>query len=197
MGGYNRQNMFGLRVEYSELIRSIIRLLIERKNATVLLIPHVFGTGSECDSPACERVYEAFKDKYPGRIGVVRGQYDQSEIKYIIGQCDFFIGSRMHACIAAVSQCVPAVSIAYSRKFVGVMATVGVESLVADPRKMDETEILNVVDQAFEQRAMVREQLQQKIPQVRETILRLFGEITESNASSQAQCDAGFVAVEK
>ena len=46
-------------------------------------------------------------------------------MKYLIGQCDFFVGSRMHSCIAAVSQCVPAVSIAYSDKFIGVMATLG------------------------------------------------------------------------
>src|ERR1017187_7345175 len=57
MGGYNRQNMFGLRVDYNELVRSMIGLLVERKNATVLLVPHVFGSGAECDSPACERVY--------------------------------------------------------------------------------------------------------------------------------------------
>jgi len=83
------------------------------------------GTGGECDSPVCDRGFEALRDKYPDRIGVVRGQYSPSEIKYIIGSCDFFIGARMHACIAALSQGIPAVAIAYSDKFTGVMQTVG------------------------------------------------------------------------
>ena len=42
----------------------------------------------------------------------------------------------MHACIAALSQTVPAVAIAYSRKFLGVMETIGVEDIVVDPQCM-------------------------------------------------------------
>lgn len=178
MGGYNRQNMFGLRVDYNELVRSIIQLLVERKNATVLLVPHVIGSGLECDSPACEVLYAELKDRYDGRVELISGDYNQSEIKYIIGQCDFFIGSRMHACIAAVSQCVPAVSIAYSDKFTGVMETLGAEFLVADARKMEKAEILKTVDQAFERRNAIRQQLELKIPKVQECVLDIFKETT-------------------
>jgi polysaccharide pyruvyl transferase WcaK-like protein len=176
MGGYNRQNMFGLRVDYNELNRGITRLLLEQKNAIVLLVPHVVGTGLECDSPACEALYAELKDRYGDRVKMVSGDYNQSEIKYIIGQCDFFIGSRMHACIAAVSQCVPAVSIAYSDKFAGVMQTLGAELLVADARKRDQTEILRTVDQAFEGRREMRRQLELKIPHVRARVLGIFKE---------------------
>ena len=49
--------------------------------------------------------------------------------KAVIGQCDFFIGSRMHACIAALSQGVPCVGVAYSMKFAGVFDTVGMERM--------------------------------------------------------------------
>jgi len=83
----------------------------------------------------------------------------------------------MHACIAAVSQCVPAVAIAYSDKFIGVMETVGAEAAVADARKMDETEILETVGRAFEQRNVARRQLKQSMPQIKERVLRLFDEI--------------------
>jgi len=38
--------------------------------------------------------------------------YGPSETKFLIGHCDFFVGARMHACIAAVSQYVPAVTLA-------------------------------------------------------------------------------------
>ncbi|MGD0695525.1 MAG: polysaccharide pyruvyl transferase family protein [Terriglobia bacterium] len=177
MGGYTRRNMFGLKVEYDKFIYHLIDFLIQQKNADVLLVPHVFGQLGESDSPACARIYEALKEKYPGKIGWVRGSYNQSEIKYIIGQCDFFVGSRMHACIAAVSQCVPAVAIAYSDKFIGVMETVGAEAAVADARKMDEAEILETVERAFEQRNVARRQLEQRMPQIKERVLRLFDEI--------------------
>ena len=184
MGGYTRDNMFGLRVEYDKLMDALIELFIRQKNADVVLIPHVFGRESESDSPVCERIYEAFRTKYAGKIGYVRGTYNQSEIKHIIGRCDFFVGSRMHACIAALSQNIPAVAVAYSDKFLGVMETVGVGALVADARKMSSEEILGVVNRAFEQRASLRSELQMKMPAVRQAVLGLFSDMPLLNGMS-------------
>jgi colanic acid/amylovoran biosynthesis protein len=179
MGGYTRNNMFGLRANYRNLVKSLIEFLILKKGASVVLVPHVFGSdpNSESDETACERIYEEVKDKYQSFVGLIRGQYNQNEIKYVIGQCDFFIGSRMHACIAAVSQCVPAVCVAYSDKFIGVMETIGIESIVADARKLDINEILRVVDSCLEDRATIRRQLEMKMPEVRSRVLQLFTEL--------------------
>jgi len=182
MGGYSRDNMFGLRVDYKTLIFDLIEFLIVKKRASVMLIPHVLGFSGEGDSKACGAVYEALKDRFPGRLGLIWAdydQYDQSEMKHVIGGCDFFIGSRMHACIGAVSQNVPSVSIAYSDKFAGVMDSVGVGSIVADPRKMGKEEILRIVGETFDARAKIREQLTETMPHVKETVLGLFSEMEE------------------
>lgn len=184
MGGYTRSNMFGLRADYNHLVRELIEFLIDIKKAEVLLVPHVFGRAGESDAAVCEKVYEELKTRYQGRVGFVRGRYNQSEIKYIIGSCDFFIGSRMHACIAALSQNIPAVAIAYTDKFIGVMESIGRGGSVADPREMTEEEIVMFVDRAFEQRASVRQELDQGMPQVKATALRLFDDI-------EAACSLG------
>jgi polysaccharide pyruvyl transferase WcaK-like protein len=173
MGGYTRKNMFGLCVDYEDLISSLIDFLVEERGTTVLLIPHVFGEKGESDQPACEKMYERLRAKHANKLGLVRGIYDHHEIKYIIGQCDFFVGSRMHACIAALSQNIPAVAIAYSDKFVGVMNTVGVHFLVADARRMTKQEILETISQAYERRDMIRSQLQSRMPEIRQTVLAL------------------------
>ncbi|OFW08469.1 MAG: hypothetical protein A3G20_06515 [Acidobacteria bacterium RIFCSPLOWO2_12_FULL_59_11] len=184
MGGPTRANVFGLRVEYDRLIYDLIDFLIAKKAAYVVLIPHVFGLGGQSDVPACEKTYAAFRTKYPGKIGYVRGTYNQSEIKHIIGRCDFFVGSRMHACIAALSQNIPAVAIAYSDKFLGVMETVGAHSLVADARTMSAEEILEVVKQAFQQRASLGSELRQKMPSIRQAVLGLFRDMPVLNGMS-------------
>ena len=44
------------------------------------------------------------------------------EAKSHISGMDFFIGSRMHACIAAYSSGVPVFPLGYSRKFTGLFA---------------------------------------------------------------------------
>jgi polysaccharide pyruvyl transferase WcaK-like protein len=171
MEGYTRNNMFGLKVNYAELTRNLIKHLLKDTNNKLLLIPHVFGEDTETDSLACEKIFAELGAEFEGRLGTVRGRYNQNEIKWIIGQCDFFIGSRMHACIAATSQAVPAVSVAYSDKFIGVMKTIGVESLVADPRKMNSDEILQHVDRHFLERDQIRRQLEQTMPLVKKSIL--------------------------
>jgi len=176
-GGYTRDNMFGLQADYKNLVYELIDLLIRQKGASVLLVPHVFGNGanSESDWVVCNQVWEGLREKYGPRLGILCGTYDQSELKHIIGLCDFFVGSRMHACIAAVSQGVPAVSVAYSDKFVGVMETIGVESAVADARCLKEREILAVVEQAFDRRDEIRRGLLETMRRVRIVVLNLFG----------------------
>jgi polysaccharide pyruvyl transferase WcaK-like protein len=177
MGGYTRNNMFGLKTDYRAFTHTLIDFLIEKKKAAVVLIPHVLGTMGECDSPVCDRLFQELKDKYPDRIGVVRGRYNQSEIKYIIGLCDFFIGARMHACIAALSQGIPAMAIAYSDKFIGVMQAVGVGGLVADPRSMGAEEVLHAIAGAYDRRADLRRQLEETIPGVKQAVLDLFKDV--------------------
>jgi polysaccharide pyruvyl transferase WcaK-like protein len=171
-GGYTRDNMFGLRISYQDLVYSLIDFFIRRKSARVLLVPHVLGANNdlESDSRACETVFEAMKNQYQGQIGLTRGTYDYNEIKYVIGRCDFFVGARMHACIGALSQHVPTVSIAYSDKFVGVMESVGLGDVVADPRSMTQPEILDIVDRVFERRDAVRRELEIRMPLVKHKI---------------------------
>jgi colanic acid/amylovoran biosynthesis protein len=179
MGGYTRKNAFALRSDYRQLMHDLIEYLNRRTNAAVLLIPHVFGAepGSESDVLACAQVFEKLRDKYPDRLGLLCGSYDQNEIKYVIGLCDFFVGSRMHACIAAISQLIPAVAIAYSDKFLGVIETIGVSSLSADARKLDHDEVLIAVDRAFHNRGTLARELQRKMPIIRETVGQLLSQV--------------------
>jgi polysaccharide pyruvyl transferase WcaK-like protein len=186
IGGYTRDNMFKLIINYRQFVFDLIDFLIQDKNAIVLLVPHVFGSNEdlESDSTVCEQVYNSLKEKYTDKIFLVQGLLDHSEIKYIIGRCDFFIGSRMHACIAALSQNIPTVSVAYSKKFHGVMETIGMEKYVADPRIMEQKDILQCINEAFEQRALIKRSLQQKMPVVRARILNLFQEIFEMSGKN-------------
>jgi len=179
IGGYTKDNMFGLKSNYKELCDNLIDFLIKEKELYVLLVPHVFGSGknSESDSIVCEKIYAEHKPKYKDRLFLSRGSYNQSEIKYVIGMCNFFIGSRMHACIAALSQCIPAVGIAYSKKFKGVFETIGLENLVADPRIMEEEKIFSIINRALEDRKKIIEILQKLMPEIKQEVLSILKDI--------------------
>ena len=108
---------------------------------------------------------------------MISEEYDQHEMKYLIGQCDFFIGSRMHACIAALSQGVPAVGLAYSRKFMGVLRSIGVENLVVDLRECGAGKISKLIDDAYLSRAKIQSDLADRMPSVRQTVEKLFARV--------------------
>lgn len=189
MGGYTRNNMFDLRVQYDELVYKLIECVIEQKGARVLLVPHVFDSPGdlESDSRACEAVFNELKQRYEGSIGVIRGSYSYDEIKYVIGRCDFFVGARMHACIAALSQSIPTVPIAYSDKFAGMMQSIGCGDLVADPRSMDADAILQTVSKIFDDRVRVRHDLNTIMPQVKLSIRDLLKDLRFANSEQVRQ----------
>lgn len=177
-GGYTQENMFGLKTNYRELIYSIVDFLMEDQRLLILLVPHVLAPSRivEDDPNACRQLYDKLSEKYPGRVFLTQGRYDHNGIKYIIGLCDFFIGSRMHACIAALSQSIPAVGIAYSKKFHGVFESIGLGDHVADIYKSGrKDELLAKVKTAFENRDQTRTNLDKIIPKVEKDILAMLG----------------------
>ncbi|MFC1512093.1 polysaccharide pyruvyl transferase family protein, partial [Candidatus Latescibacterota bacterium] len=139
-GGYSRDNMFKLKFDYKDFIYALILRLMKETDDHILLVPHVFGEGVESDFNACLEIYESTEKLYQNRLHRVMREYDQNEIKGIIGLCDFFIGSRMHSCIAALSQGIPCVGIAYSKKFWGVFESIGMENNCIDGRKLGKEE---------------------------------------------------------
>lgn len=169
-------NAFGLKVDYESMILSVLNLMMDITKGSVLLIPHVFGGAShpQSDVVACEYIYNKVGEQFRGRLGMLYGEYTEQEIKYIIGKCDFFIGSRMHACIAALSQCVPAVAIAYSDKFIGILEPLKLGMLAIDARATTSEEVLQTVQSCYANRHLVRTQLGDIMPEVGQAVRKLF-----------------------
>lgn len=177
IGGYDKSNKFGLRADYPALCHQLIKMFITQKRTRVLLIPHVFGSSAESDLSACLALFGELRGEYPGMLGCVTAPHTYAEIKAIIGGCTFMVGARMHACIGALSQCVPAVSLAYSDKFHGVMETIGIQQLVADPRSADIPQLVAEIDTLFDSRAQLRDALVSKMPEVKRTIRAVLNDV--------------------
>lgn len=146
-GGYNRGNMFGLKLEYCGFLQSLIESLLKLSPGDILLVPHTFAIAGdpESDNDACSRLRKMLSPELQSRVRIVTGDYDPHELKGIIGRCGFFIGSRMHSCIAALSQGVPCVGVAYSMKFEGVFDSVGMKDWVIDCRSTGNVEAVSAV----------------------------------------------------
>ena len=175
-GGYNKQNMFGLNLDYGKLITDIVQRFLLKSNAEILLIPHNNASRGniESDLDACEEVMRNIPYVLKNRVHIVEQKPSPSEIKGVISKCDFFIGSRMHACIAALSSGVPAIGIAYSEKFIGVFESIGAEELVLDARSVEMEAALNLIWKHFENREFWSAALKSRVPDIQKTIIDTF-----------------------
>ncbi len=170
-GGYNAKNQFGLIADYRELIFSIIDWIQELNSTTLMLVPHVFGNAAENDLDACTSVYNSFASQRKKNVLLIDTELSPGQLKWYIGNCSFFIGSRMHSCIAAISQAVACVPVAYSRKFEGIMETMDARNLVADPRKCTVTQIMDQILKSYESRETIRNTLRTKMSHVTHEII--------------------------
>lgn len=128
-GGYTRSNMFGLKMDYPQLMRDIAQHFTDHPDGCELhLVPHVISWergALEDDYAASIKLAEEFPDAI-----VAPAFTSPSEAKSYIAGMDFFMGARMHACIAAFSSGVPVVPMAYSRKFAGLFGALGYDETV-------------------------------------------------------------------
>lgn len=156
-GGYTGKNEFGISLDYPGLIRDLIRFF-QGEGAEVHLVPHVFPadpgkTHREDDTVA----NHALSTEFPGVVEAPRFS-SPSEAKSYIAGLDFFMGARMHACIAAFSSGVPVVPMAYSRKFKGLFGSLGYDWTV-DCTAEGKDAILAKIAGAYRSRAHLAEDL--------------------------------------
>ncbi|HAL64735.1 MAG TPA: hypothetical protein DCP10_04090 [Bacteroidales bacterium] len=160
-GGYTKNNMFHFKFDYEDFIIKLINFFLEKTDSDILFIPHTITSRGhvEDDLSACEKVMSKIGNNYKNRIHLVTGNYDECEIKGLIGNCDYFIGSRMHSCIAALSQGIPTSCIAYSRKFHGIFDSVGMSDFVIDATQMNENECFHRIEKSFQRGEEIRKDL--------------------------------------
>jgi colanic acid/amylovoran biosynthesis protein len=170
-------NAFGLRT-YAAVLEDFILWLIKEQCARAMLVTHVTG-GGESDARACRDVYEKLASDCEDRLHLADPGFNHREIKHLIGRCDFFAGARMHACIAALSQGVPAAGMAYSRKFAGVFASVGAEELVVDLRVLDGPAAFERLKSLFVRRETHAERLRPHVEGARRAAEGLIGEVMD------------------
>lgn len=103
-------------------IVAFLRKVTQASEFGVVLIPHVGpldGGDNNSDWHYMQGLLRHLDDCRE-RIVLAPPDLNAAQLKYLIGLCRYFIGARTHSTIAALSQGVPTVSIAYSTKAKGI-----------------------------------------------------------------------------
>ncbi len=167
---YQNDNLLGESNSYKELCDKIIKKCLSL-GYDVVLIPHVVGEEKGADNDYFISVEVSKKH------GLPEPPFFQSpkEVKNYISRCHFFVGSRMHATIGAVSCGVPTLPLAYSRKFKGVFNSIHYQHTM-DLKANSQDEILVILEN------MLTLELQQTINDVA-AALRVVKQKTDSYVS--------------
>lgn len=128
------ETKFQRRVNYDELMLSVIDWIYADKRYELHIIPHV-----EEDLLAAEELLKNYPDVIFHKMFK-----NPIEAKECITSMDIFVGARMHAAIAALSGGVATIPLAYSRKFTGLFSTLGYEYTI-DLQKTSTKEAINTV----------------------------------------------------
>src|SRR5699024_9004328 len=163
--GQARQSRFGLAGDYAGTMAKIVKALLIH-GARVMFVPHVHGGWGESDLAAAQNIYNSLEAPDRERTFIVPSELRASELKWCIAQTHWFIGSRMHATIAALSTSTPAFGYAYSYKTLGVFGTCGMEAHVADARTIAGEDAVRQALGSFSLRERIRTELAVAVPPV-------------------------------
>lgn len=188
-GGYSRDNMFDLKMDYPAYLKQLVVSLLHEQDNEIWLIPHTYaGKGDvESDLEASEKLRSALPAESSGRVRIVIAELGPHELKGVIGKCGFFVGSRMHSCIAALSQGIPCVGVAYSMKFRGVFESVGMEEWVVEARQSDTAQAVRRTLKLFRHREEVRDRLKSRADSSRKRLDEVFAELMKYATSRAHQ----------
>lgn len=157
-GGYTGKNEFGLQVDYKTIMLELIEWFNTQENVQVILTPHVVSGDALCEDDYT-LAYNLQKELGEDKVMISPFFKDPIMAKSYISGLDFFIGSRMHACIAAFSSGVPVVPMSYSRKFTGLFKDTLSYHFVADPVSTTQTEVAEMVKSSFIHREELKKQI--------------------------------------
>lgn len=157
---WNRPEPFGLTIDYRMAMIAIVQRLLDI-GARVVLVPHVLGrrADGEADNLAGDALVSALPAGIARRVHTVPWFDDAGQAKWVISRCDWFLGTRMHSTIAALSSGVPAAAVAYSAKYAGVFDTFGARDEALDARNRTTAQLVEEAVASFTRRDSRRSQL--------------------------------------
>lgn len=161
-GGYTNDNQFNLREDYRNIIKLIIDLVLKIDNVALHIVPHVVEDkySIENDYAVAHNLYDLYNSD---KIVISPLFFDPISAKGYIAGLDFFMGSRMHSTIAAFSAGVPVLPLAYSQKFNGLFNDSLDYKYMVDLTKESESETLDKVSYAFENRRKLQDLIDERL----------------------------------
>ena len=157
VSGLAYSNRFGNLVGQFDSYPMLMKELVKRfqsRGCHIYIIPHAYNVNkpekNNDDMEASKLFYDNLENKT--NVHFIDKDLISPQVKYLISQMDFFIGTRMHANYAAIFTNTPVFGLAYSYKFKGAFEKNGVYNRIYEINNMPESDVekvVSIIEQAF------------------------------------------------
>ena len=157
------------RKKYKNELVKFIENTIEKYNAVFIFIPQVIVDYAS-DVDIAKEIKLELKNKYQSSFIIREDDWTPVQIKNVIGQLDFFVGTRMHSNIFATSMKIPTLAIAYEKKTNGIMKSVGLENYVEEIDEITSESLTKKFENVVNNKQQISYQLRERILKIKEEI---------------------------
>ena len=163
----------------------VIKTIVNRLDAQVLLVPHVQEIWEALDDRIiATKILEALN--FDPRVRLAGASHSASEFKGLIGSCDLVIAERMHASLAGLSSGVCTIAVGYSIKADGIMTDLFGKDSASNGLLISIQDFLNsdlacqTVQTAWQRKEEVAEKLKAVLPRVKQEAANNFDLILQT-----------------
>lgn len=155
--------------KYKNELARFIEYKAKKDNSLFVFVPQVIVEHGN-DANVAKEIKNLMKDKYKNNFVILEDDIHPTEIKQLIWNFDFFIGTRMHSNIFATSMGVPTIAIAYEKKTNGIMHTVELDDYVLEMNSITRDKLKKISDKQLVERKKIENHLSKKIVLIRKEI---------------------------
>jgi len=151
-------------LNYIDEVTLFIEKIIQQENADIILFPEVIVQPNDDDRIISNKIKKKLKKGISNKIFVLEDDYTPEQIKSMIGILDFFIGTRMHSNIFAISMGIPTLAISYEIKTDGIMKMLGLENYVINISNISSEQMIEKFNLMKKNTETIKVQISKKLP---------------------------------
>lgn len=166
-------------IDYIDIMVRFVKALQQDFSLNVVLIPHSIKKETRRlknnDLPMIKAI-ESRVTPSPW-LQVIDADLEISEMRSLISGCDYFVASRFHSMVSALSEQVPLIVCGWGHKYIEVLEQFGMDAYAVDYRNLNFENVLDTFKRMLENEPRIREKIKTRIPEIVRSSRKQFYEV--------------------
>jgi len=160
---WNLQNE-SIRKRNREAFTILVKHLIRKHHAKIILIPHVFGPGTNDDRASLKELRQLCLNT--SNLELIEDKLSINDVRRILKECDIFISCRMHALISALCALTPVIGIDYSFKTTSIMEEADLGEWTISDKNLNSKLLIDMVESMLNNQLDIKKRIRNKLPEL-------------------------------